>query len=369
MTHDRTPQNRRKAILFLMVLLIITLIMAYAVFRPFFPVLAYSAILATVCYPIQRYVMKRIQARWLAALISTGLLCLLIVVPLVIILNLAAGQALTLAKEIEARSASEGGLSPYLIRHVRDTTAFLGKYVDLSGIDIQGHLQAKAKGISEQLLPMAGTLAGNLVALVLNLFIGLVTTYVLLRDGDLIVSYILHTLPLTERQAGRLLETLKDNMVADVQGIFAVGAAQGLATGLALAAMGISSASLLGIVAAFCSVIPVFGTAIVWIPAAIHLIATGHLIKGLVLLGLGGGVISQLDNVVRPLIVGKKVQANALVMMIAMLGGVQAYGFLGLFIGPVVVALLIALGKMLHEEIAENPGADGDSGAQAEAMR
>ena len=363
MTHDRTPQNRRKAILFLTVLMSLTLVVALIICRPFLPMLAYSIILATVFYPMQRHLVSRMHRRGLAALISTGILCILIVVPLMVALHLAADQALQIAKGIEARSASEGGVVPFLTHYIGRTTSLLNKYVDVSKFDIEGQLQSRARGIGAQLLPTAGTLAGNVVGSILNLFLGLITVYVLLRDGDRIVSHVLRLLPLTEHQAKRLLQVLKENAVANVQAIFAVAAAQGLGTGLALAAVGISPATLLGIAAAFCSVVPIFGTGLVWGPAAIYLLSTGHVIKGLILLGLGAGVVSQLDSVVRPILVGKKVQASALVVMIAMLGGVKAYGFLGLFIGPVVVALIVALSEMLREEVAEGAAREAPSAA------
>jgi predicted PurR-regulated permease PerM len=361
MTHDRTPQNRRKAILFLAVLMGFTLMLAFVICRPFLPMLAYSVILATVFYPVQRRLLRRIHSRGLAALIATSVLCVVIVVPLMAALHLAAGQAMEIAAGIQARSVAEGGVVPFLTHYLDETKVFVGRYIDVSNVDIQGQLQAKAKGIGAQVLPTAGALAGNVFSSILNLFLGLITVYVLLRDGDRIVSYALGLFPLTEHQAKRLLQILKDNAVANVQGIFAVAAAQGLGTGVALAVLGVSPATLLGIVAAFCSLIPIFGTALVWGTVAIYLLATGHAIKGLVLLGLGGGIISQLDSVVRPLFVGKKMQANALVMMIAMLGGVKAYGFLGLFIGPVVVALIVALSEMLREEISGSVVRDVDA--------
>lgn len=364
MTHDRTPQNRRKAIFFLTVLLGLILVVAFVICRPFLPMLAYSIILATVFYPVQRRLLKRVRSRGIAALISTSILCALIVVPLMVALHLAAMQAMQIARAIDARGIPEGGVVAFLTRHVDQAKVFVSKYVDLSNVDIQGQLQAKAKGIGAQVLPTAGSLAGNVFSSILNLFLGLVTVYVLLRDGDRVVGYALGLMPLTEKQARRLLQVLRDNAVANVQGIFAVAAVQGLATGLALAILGISPATLLGLVAAFCSLIPIFGTGLVWGTAAIYLLVTGHTIKGLVLLGLGAGVISQLDSVVRPLLVGKKMQANALVMMIAMLGGVKAYGFLGLFIGPVIVALIVALTEMLREEVGQ--GAVAGTNAVAE---
>ncbi len=358
MIHDHTPQNRRNAILFLRVLMGITIVGAYAIGRPFLSMLIYSVILATVFYPVQQRLLGRTRSPGRAALISTGLLCLLIVVPLMIVLHMAASQAMEIAKEIEARSASEGGFVPFLTRHISQAERSVDKYVDLSHFDIQGQLEAKVKTIGAQLLPTAGMVLGNLVGSILNLFLGLLTVYVLLRDGDGIVNEVLLLLPLSEGHSRRLLQTLQDSVVANVQGVFAVGAAQGLGMALALAALGVSHATLLGILAAFCSVIPIFGTAVIWGPVAIQLLATGHVIKCLVLLGLGAGVISQLDNVIRPLFIGKRVQANALVLMIAILGGVNAFGFVGLFIGPMVVALIIAIHKMLLEEIGRNSAGD-----------
>ena len=355
MTHDRTIQNRRRAIIFLSVLLSIFLAVAYVMGRPYLPMLAYSVVLATVFHPLQRFLLRRNHSPNVAALISTSIVCLLIAVPVMIVLNLAAWQALEVAREIEAKSASEGGLVPFLTRQMDLAVLSLGKHVDLSGLDVRAQLQAKAKGIGAVLLPAAGAMLGNLPSSILNLFLGLITLYYLLRDGDRMVSYFLRLLPLTDEHAKRLVQTLKDSIVANVQGVIAVGAAQGLTTGLALAVLGVSNATLLGMLAAFCSVIPLIGTSLIWIPAAILLIATGHLVKGLILLGIGAGVVSQMDSVVRPLFVGKKVQANALVVMISMLGGVRAFGFLGLFIGPIIVALIIAVSKMLREEIAEAP--------------
>jgi predicted PurR-regulated permease PerM len=350
MTHDSTPQNHRKSILFLAMLLICTLGVAGIICLPFISMLIYSAIFATVFYPVQRRLMRR-HGRGFSALISTAILCLLIILPSMVAFNLAAGQALDIANKIGKKSESEGGVIPFVTQNVDRATLYVGKYIDVSKFDINAQLQSKAKALAERVLPAAGAMAGNLIGTVLSMFLGLISVYMLLREGDRIVDYILRLLPLSEHQAKRLIQTLRDNIVADVEGVFAVAAAQGLGTGLAFAVIGVSPAALFGIAAAFCSLVPIFGTGLVWIPASIYLLATGHVVKGLVLLGLGAGVISSLDSVVRPLFVGKKLHANAMVIMIAMLGGVKAFGFLGLFIGPVVVALIITLSEMLHEEI------------------
>jgi predicted PurR-regulated permease PerM len=204
------------------------------------------------------------------------------------------------------------------------------------------------------MLAAAAGWVGNVFAFAVDIVLALIACYFLLRNGDRILKKTTAMLPVSEDHASRLVQTLKNTIVANVQGVFAVGAAQGIATGIALAVLGVRPATLLGIVAALCSVIPVVGTGLVWGPAAIYLIATGSPVRGIILLGIGIGVVSMLDNIVRPLVVGTRVQANAFVLLLAMLGGVQTFGFLGIFIGPLVAAMLVATGTMLSEEVADS---------------
>ncbi len=338
---------------FLAALLCVSLVFAYVIGRAFLGSLAYAVIIATVFHPLQTRFRKRVRNAHRAALLSTGVVFLLIVVPFTIVLDVAATQAISIGKAIAERSASEGGFVPFVAQVLDRPMQFLGRYIDLSGVDIQDQLAEKMRDIGLKLLPTAATVVGNLAGFIAGTVLAIITSYFLLRDGDRIVESAVRLLPLSNDHAIRLLDTLKNTIVANVQGVFAVGAAQGVATGLCLAALGISPATLLGIFAAVSSIIPVVGPGLVWVPAAVYLLATGKIVKGLILLGLGAGVISMLDNIIRPLVVGNKMRANPLVLMLAMLGGVQTFGFLGLFIGPVVVAMIIASGKMLSEEITE----------------
>ena len=358
MNHVPTQQERRRTIVFLTVLMGVALLLAYFIGKPFLRPLIYGAILATVFHPLHQRLLRRVGNSHRAALLSTGVLFLLIVVPFTIVLDIAAVQAAAIGKGIAERSASEGGFVPFVAQILDPPLRFLGRYVDLSGFDVQDQLGARLKEVGLKLLPTAASVVGNLAGFLVGTALAIITCYLFLREGEGIVRTVLGFLPLTENHTAQLLATLKSTIVANVQGVFAVGAAQGIATGLVLAALGISPATLLGIFAAFCSVIPVVGPGLVWAPAAIYLLATGKIAKGIILLALGAGVISMLDNVIRPLLVGSKMQANPLVLMLAMLGGVQAFGFLGLFVGPAVVAMIVAIGKMLKEEISASSNAD-----------
>jgi len=113
----------------------------------------------------------------------------------------------------------------------------------------------------------------------------------------------------------------------------------------------VPSALLLGLTAAICSLIPIVGTTLVWVPAAIYLMVAGHLWKGICLILWGAVVVGTVDNVIRPLVIGSKVELHPLLLLFALLGGLQAFGFIGIFIGPVVISLIAALISMLREEL------------------
>src|SRR6266571_2215558 len=158
-------------------------------------------------------------------------------------------------------------------------------------------------------------------------------------------------LPLSRDQAMRLLAGIRDSVIANLYGILAVGLAQGLLTGAALAILRVPSALLLGLATAICSLIPIVGTMLVWLPAAIYLMAAGHLWRGIVLILWGALVVGTVDNIIRPLVIGSKVEFHPLLLLFALLGGLQVFGFIGIFIGPVVISVIAALINMLREEL------------------
>jgi predicted PurR-regulated permease PerM len=175
------------------------------------------------------------------------------------------------------------------------------------------------------------------------------TLFFLFRDGGWIQRRIAVVLPLTHKQSTRLVSRISETIVASVYGGIAVGLAQGLLTGVAFWALGLSSPVLWSLVAALASLIPVVGTGLVWAPAAAVLALGGHWIKALILLGWGVAVIAQIDAVVRPYIVSGRAKMHNLLIFFALLGGVKAFGFMGIFIGPVIVSVTIVLLDMLRE--------------------
>jgi predicted PurR-regulated permease PerM len=160
-------------------------------------------------------------------------------------------------------------------------------------------------------------------------------------------------LPLELERTERLLSEVRQSVFANLYGILAVAFAQGLLTSTAVAIVGVGSPLLLGIAAAVCSLIPFVGPTLVWLPIAIFLFIKGHWWKGLFLLAWGTIAVGTADNIIRPLVIATRVKLHPLLLLFSLFGGVQQFGFMGLFIGPVVMSVALALVEMLREEIGE----------------
>ena len=186
--------------------------------------------------------------------------------------------------------------------------------------------------------------------------------FFLFRDGRDWIHRAEEIIPLSPGQARKLFSNISDTIVANVYGILSVGLAQGILTGIALAIVGAESPLLLGLCAAFASIVPVVGAALVWAPAGLYLIFTGAIWKGVFVLVWGVAVISTADNIIRPWVVSGKVELHPLVLLFFILGGVEAFGFLGLFLGPVIASVLAVLFGMIREELGPGDGTAGIEG-------
>ena len=162
-------------------------------------------------------------------------------------------------------------------------------------------------------------------------------------------------LPLANGQARRLFTLIRDTLHAIVFGTLAMAAIQGALTGLAFWFLGLASPAVWGLLAAVLAVLPVVGTTLVWLPAAAMLVVSGHWVKGLILIAWGLAVVHPVDNILRPYLIGGRVKLSTLYVFFAVVGGLKAFGALGLFIGPLILAITVALFTFLREEQHRNP--------------
>lgn len=348
--------NSPPSVLFLLALLVVALGTGFWLFRPFLQPFAFATVIAIGFYPLHSRISGRVRGPNKSALLTTFAVLLIFVLPALVIASAAGGELIKAARYIGDRSTQEGGAITYLGERHQDALRWLGKYVNVEELRLEDAL-ANLPGQASKFLLAAGTgLLGGLAGFAGNTILTFLVLFFLFRDGSKVIENVISLMPLTQDQAVRLLTGVRDSVIANLYGIVAVGLAQGLLTGVALAVLRVPSALLLGLTAAVCSVIPIVGTMLVWAPAAIYLIATGHLWKGIALFLWGALVVGTADNIIRPLVIGSKVELHPLLLLFALLGGLQVFGFIGLFVGPVVVSAIATLVDMLRSEIKMSAG-------------
>lgn len=347
--------SKRATVIFLSALVLFALTLTFVITRPFLKPLAFAVILAVVFYPLHTRVLRITkQRRALGSLVSTLAVILLFGVPAFIITTLAANEALTAAHYLSRRSAEEGGLNQFAMVLAQRPLLFIGRWVDVSRYDVHGVIASNAQKVSLGMVSFGAAVLSNLARFTVDALITFVILFFFFREGKDWALRAGKLTPLSEVQVSHLYRNIADTIVANVYGILTVGAAQGVLTGIAMRIVGMPSSLLLGLAAGFCSIIPVVGSAIVWAPVAIYLLLTGAVWQGVFLLIWGLLVVSSIDNFLRPLVVSGRVELHPMVLLFFILGGVAAFGFLGLFLGPVVASVLTAVFGMLREELGED---------------
>jgi len=349
--------SKRTTLWFLGILTLIVLGFAFVLTRPFLYLFAAAIILAVVFYPAYQRILGWTKGKpGKASLLSTLALLFLFAVPAFIIVVLVAKEAVAAAHYLTRQSAEQGGFALFVTTVAERGLKFLGRWVDVSKYDIRGAVTSHVQQAGVWVLGSGALILSNFASLIAESLMALVVVFFLFRDGQGWIQQAEETIPLPPGQARKLFSNISDTIVANVYGIVSVGVAQGVLTGIALAIVGSQSALLLGLCAAFASIVPVAGAALVWVPAGLYLIFTGASWKGIFVLVWGVAVVSTADSIIRPWVVGGKVGLHPLVLLFSILGGVQAFGFLGLFLGPVIASVLSVLLGMIREELRNDDG-------------
>jgi predicted PurR-regulated permease PerM len=349
--------SRRTTLWFLGITLLIVAGAALRITRPFLSPVAFAIILAVVFYPAHERILRWMKGKaGRASLISTLVLLFLFCVPTLIVLTVAANEAVSAAQYLTRKSVEEGGFTGFIATMADRTLLLVGRWIDVSKYNVKDAITSHVQQAGFWILGSGASIVGGVARFTVNVLITLVIVFFLFRDGSRWVATAVKSLPLSPDQAHRLFSNIADTIVANVYGVLSVGVAQGILTGIAVAITGMNSPLLLGLGAAFASVVPVVGAGLVWLPCGLYLIFMGSLWKGLFMIGWGAIVISSADNIIRPWVVSGKIELHPLVLLFFILGGVEAFGFLGLFLGPLVASVLVVLFEMFRDELSRSEG-------------
>jgi predicted PurR-regulated permease PerM len=317
------------------------------VFRPFFTILILAAILATAFYPLYRKLLKifKVRARF-ASITMCFLVIVLIVVPLVLFILLLGRQAFDTYSFIQEQ-VHNGVLDPYIQWQsggmIYDSLAVLrndlGLAVDLNSLDIKAGIIETAQIVSSWLAGQSAAILKGFGGLLLSFFILIFALYYFFKDGVLIVKKIMILSPLPKEYEFELFKKFKEISLATLYGIFLTSIVQGIIGGIGFVIAGIPNALFWGTAIAAFSLVPVVGTSLVWLPASVLMIVTGHLQSGIFLFLWGLLIVSTVDNFLRAFLIGGKTKTNQLLTFLAVFGGIGMFGLVGVIFGPLILTL------------------------------
>ena len=318
----------------------IALYLCWLMLQPFVGVLAWATVLVIVFYPIHQRLLKRLKKPGLSALLSCLLVILTILVPVVLV-------TIAVLNELSGAMNNLQATIAYLLDpnspYTRRVLGWASRYIDIEQVRSGEYLRDRLQGVSGQLAGRTLGFIGGVIGAIVQMFFVVFTMYYLFRDGDKIFATLRDGLPLDNKQATAIMARTRDVIGASVYGVLAIAIVQGVLGGLAFWALGVPSAIVWGVVMIFLSMIPMLGAFLVWVPAAAYLALAGHPIKALFMVLWGVLVIGMADNFLRPKLVGERTKLHELLIFFAVLGGLQVFGVLGIVLGPVVLAITLAL--------------------------
>jgi len=306
--------------------------LVYLIFAPFLVPLAWAAILVVLFHPWH----ERMATRWgnsgASAISTLGVTCVLIV-PALALATLFVREAFQAAVGMQTAFA-EGHL-PW-VNHAWNW--LLAHSPGGTGRDLSSLLNQAGNALGSRAAEMLSIVLQHTALFFFELFVTLFALFFLFRDGEQMMESLHGVLPFEMTSRERMFNGARDLIRASVTTSLVVAAVQGFICGVAFWITGISAPIFWGVGMAFCSLLPVIGSAIIWAPAAIWLFSTGHWGQAIALLAICAGLTSAVDSLLRPMLLSGRAQLNGLVVFISVLGGVAVFGVIGLVLGPIVVA-------------------------------
>jgi predicted PurR-regulated permease PerM len=327
---------------FLLLLVAVTLAFAW-ILQPFYGALLWAIVVAVLFAPVYRRLLAAMgDRRSLAAAVTVLIIIAIVILPLALVATSLAREATGLVTKIQSGEYNFGNYLQQILDALPAWAKGLIERFDLT--DFSGLRDQLKNGLmkgGQILAPQALSIGMNTFEFVIRSGIMLYLLFFLLRDGKALAELIKDAVPLRTDQKAALFARFADVVRATVKGGIVVAIVQGALGGIAFWFLGIHAALLWAVLMAFLSLIPAVGAALVWLPVAIYFLATGAVWQGIGLILYGVLVIGLVDNLLRPMLVGKETKLPDYVVLISTLGGIEVFGLNGFVIGPLIAAMFM----------------------------
>lgn len=315
---------------------------AYFILKPFLVPFLVAAILAHLFGFIYRWFLRYTgERRGVSSALTCFVVALVILVPVVLISTLVVNEVEGVIKHFSGNGEGVKGTIENTIQSVASLPVL--KSLDIERLIDRDVIASAVRGVSQNTLAIVQSTYRSVAHLIFVIFIMFFSLFYLLIDGSKLLGKIMQLSPLRDEYENKLVERFNSISRATIKGSLLVSLMQGFIGGMLFWMTGVPSPVLLGIIMTVSSVIPSVGAGLVWLPAGVIMIAAGNTAGGIVILIIGGLIISTVDNIVRQKLVGRDTEMHPLIILFATLGGITLFGISGFIVGPIILSLFLAL--------------------------
>ena len=341
-----TGNNKDRNIPFFVILGLVTILFLYLL-QPFFFPIFWAAVIAGVFHPLYSRINEKLNRPNLSTAILFLLIALIILLPAGIVGTLAFNESLRLYAALAPDTRHMDQNFQHLINTIAGNS--IAHLFHINKALLIAKTTEVAQGITSYIFVHLTDLTQNTLGLLVKFVIMLYTLFFFVRDGDRFLRMAVKVLPLGLGREKFLYERFIVTARSTLKVTLIIGGIQGALGGIVFFATDVEGALIWGLLMILMAIVPVVGCSIIWAPAGILMLMTGHIWEGILILAVGFLVISTVDNLLRPILIGKDVEMHPLLIFLSTLGGIILFGFSGFVIGPVITSLLIALWEMYEE--------------------
>lgn len=322
----------------------------YQIMLPFFAPILWASVFVILFYPAYERLLVRVKSKGLAALISCVIIVVLIIGPVAYLFTALAFEAAEAVSEVNTlyQSGKLNEMFALQLPWLESIQEKLGQYVDMSKFNADDMARDTIDKVGKLLMNQTTWLVANATKTVFLFVLMIFTTYYFFKEGSYLIHKVKRLMPFSEQQVEESFGQLHDIIQATIYGGVVIALLQGVLGGILFWLVDISSPIFWGGIMAFLSIIPFVGAFIIYIPAGFILMLGGHFVQGIIVITVGTLIISQIDNVLRPLLIAGKASLHPLILFFAILGGIPLFGLLGVVIGPMVAAVFLTLLKVFE---------------------
>ncbi len=336
--------SRNTIIWFFLALFLLSCFLLGWLLLPFLSIIVVAAVVTGVFNPLYQLLLKRARPG-VASSLTCGVIFLVLFIPIVLLVGVLSKEA------YDMYLMARGAVLRNHIQNLFDSSQLLERAgallshfnIRLTGEEVNRAIPEIGKVVGLFLYEQANAIASNVLRFLLNFFFMLLVTFFLLIDGDRLISFIIDLCPLPEDQEDKLIGKFRDMAGAVIVGNGFCGLIQGAAGGIAFVVAGLPSAFLWGVIMAILAFLPILGIGLILIPTAVYLVLDGRILAGILFLIFYMVLSGSVEYLVKPRLVGGRVQMHTLLIFLAIMGGLKLFGILGILYGPLVATAFLTL--------------------------